>query len=172
MRWSRRAIFGAVGLAALALSTVAASAAQNSYITVVLDKGTAPGLVIGYRTSDISASFVTCTISGSSATCSANNSNSSTPKNLGNILCLPTANAKFTVSPRCQSLLNGGAGSCKSNSSSGKCPGGTTAIMPSCNYRTTSNSSTTANWVWNVSNENGQYDVDCLNAGYQGPTPK
>ena len=150
----------------------AAPAAQNSYITVVIDKGTATGLLIGYRTSDPGASFITCTITGSSQTCSSNNSNSSIPKNLGNILCLPTASAKFTVSPRCQSLLNAGSGSCQTNSSAGKCASGTTAIMPICNYRTSSNSSNSANWVWNVSNDAGVYGVDCLQAGYQGPNPK
>ena len=150
----------------------AASAAQNSYITVVIDKASTPGLIIDYRTSDVSASFITCTISGSSQTCSNNNSNSSIPKNLGNILCLSASSVKLTVSPRCQTLLNAGSGNCQSNSSAGKCPSGTTAVMPACNYRTTSNSSTTANWVWNVSYDAGVYGVDCLQAGYQGPNPK
>jgi hypothetical protein len=164
--------FAAVGFAALTLDNRAALADQNTFITAVIDKGTAPGLLIGYRTSDAGASFITCTISGSSATCSTYNHNASIPKNLGNILCLPAANAKYTVSQRCQALINGGAGSCQTNSSNGKCSGGTTAIMPVCNYRTSSNSDVTANWVWNISVENGQYDVDCLNAGYQGPNPK
>jgi len=168
----KRAIFAVAGLAALALSTVAASADQNTFITVVIDKGTAPGLLIGYRTSDVGAKFITCTITGSSQTCSNNNHNASIPKNLGNILCLPVTNAVYHLSSRCQSLLTAGTGNCQTNSSNGQCPGGTTAIMPACNYRTSSNASTTANWVWNVGSENGQYEVDCLQAGYQGTSPK
>ena len=163
------------GLAAMiAGSGVAHAASQQTFITVVIQKGTAPGLVIGYRTSDLSASFVNCTISGSSQTCSKENTNSST-KNLGQILCLPIANAKTDVSPRCQQLINDGAGSCQTNSSSGKCPSGTTSVMPVCNYRTSSNMANTANWVWSVAAspaQPGLYEVDCVQAGFQGPNPK
>lgn len=173
MSLKKQLVFALLGVAtAFSYSLAPALAAsQQTFITVVLDKGTAPGLVIGYRTSDPGANFVNCTISGSSMTCSKENTNGST-KNLGQILCLPVSNAKYTVSPRCQTILNADSGSCQTNSSSGKCPSGTTAIMPVCNYRTGSNLANTANWVWNVAAETGQYAVDCLNAGFQGPNPK
>jgi hypothetical protein len=173
MSLKKHYVFAAAG-AALALAAglgTAYAASQQTFITVVIDKGTAPGLTIGYRTSDPGATFVNCTISGSSATCSQVNTNGST-KNLGQVLCLPNASAKFAVSQRCQAIINAGNGSCQTNSSAGKCPSGTTQIMPICNYRTSSNMANTANWVWNVSNETGQYNVDCLNAGFQVPNPK
>jgi hypothetical protein len=162
------------GAAMIAGAGGANSASQQTFITVVIQKETAPGLVIGYRTSDAGATFVNCTITGSSATCSKENTNSST-KNLGEILCLPTANAKADVSQRCQKLINDRAGSCQTNSSSGKCPSGATPVMPACNYRTTANMANTANWVWNVAaspTQPGLYEVDCVNAGFQGPNPK
>lgn len=174
----KRQLFSAIGLAMLGLALLvvagteaARAASQETFITVVIQKGSAPGLVIGYRTSDPGANFVNCTITGSSQTCSRENTNSST-KNLGNIICLPASNAKYTVSARCQGLLNNGAGSCQTNSSSSQCPSGTTAVFPVCNYRTSSNMSNAAYWVWNVGTDTGVYDIDCLQAGYQGPNPK
>jgi hypothetical protein len=156
-------------LAAIASSNRPAIAdSQQTFITIVLDHGTAAGMLTGFRTSDAGASFVTCSLSGSSATCSQENTNSS-QKNLGNLLCLPTANATTKISARCQSLINNGSGNCQANSSAGKCGSGTTAIMPVCNYRTSSNMATTANWVWNVAVlASGEYEIDCLNAGYSG----
>lgn len=165
----RRMLAGTV--LAMVCSSGALAASQETYITVVIDKGTATGLQIGFRTSDPGASFVNCTVTGSNQTCSKENTNGST-KNLGQLLCLPTANAKYKVSQRCQKLINDGAGSCQTNSSSGKCASGTTAIMPVCNYRTSSNMANAAYWVWNVASETGEYDVDCLQAGFQGPNPK
>ena len=157
--------------AASLLGAGVASASQDTYVTVVLDKGTSPGLVAGSRTSDIGASFVKCTISGSSLTCSVKNSNSST-KNIGNILCLPAAGAAYKLSDRCASLIRPGSGSCQTNSASSQCGGGTTSVFPVCNYRTSATSSTTANWVWNVGVDASGYGIDCLQAGYQGPNPK
>lgn len=161
----------AAGALALIGCGAALAASQETYITVVIDEGTATGLQIGFRTSDPGANFVNCTVTGSNQTCSKENTNGST-KNLGQILCLPSASAKFKVSQRCQNLINAGAGSCQTNSSSGKCASGTTAIMPVCNYRTSSNMANAAYWVWNVTNQTGEYGVDCLQAGFQGPNPK
>ena len=157
--------------AAACLVMTCAMAAQESYITVVIEKDGAPGLLIGYRTSDPGASFVSCTITGSSQTCSKHNGNSSIPKNLGNVLCLPAAQVKFTVTPRCQTLINAGSGNCQANSSAGKCPSGTTAIMPACNYRTSSNASNTANWVWNVVNAGACTTSTACKPAIRGRTP-
>ncbi|MEJ2624391.1 MAG: hypothetical protein P8Z80_07590 [Pseudolabrys sp.] len=139
----------------------------------MIQKGTATGLVAGMRTSDISASLVKYTVSGSDSTCSIENSNSSPPKNIGNVVCLPVSKAQYKTSNRCGSLMNAGKGNCQSNSASGKCPSGTTPVYPTCNYRTSSSSSDAAYWVWNVgAASDGQYDVDCLQAGYRGYTSK
>jgi hypothetical protein len=170
-RYQASAVWTIAALAC-ALTTPAARAAQESYITAVIEKGTATGLVVGFRTSDVNAKFVTCTITGSNQTCSKENSNSSIPKNLGNILCLPAVSARYKTSDRCTALIKNKEGSCQTNSAASKCPSGTTAVFPACNYRTSSNSSDAAYWVWNVANDSGNYTVDCLQSGYGGPTPK
>jgi hypothetical protein len=159
-------------LAGLLTAGTAAASSQQSFVTVVIQQGTAPGLVAGFRTSDPGASFVNCTVSGTNQTCSVENSNSSIPKNLGNIVCLPAANANYKLSDRCTSLIKAGSGSCQTNSSASQCGSGTTPVYPVCNYRTTSNKSNPAYWVWNVVSDGGNYTVDCLQAGYTGPNPK
>jgi hypothetical protein len=171
--WPRSFAVAAVTCLACFAGVGTALAAQQSYTTVVIQKGTATGLVAGMRTSDISASLVKYTVSGSDSTCSIENSNSSPPKNIGNVVCLPVSKAQYNTSNRCESLMNAGKGNCQSNSTSGKCPSGTTPVYPACNYRTSSSSSNAAYWVWNVgAASDGQYDVDCLQAGYRGYTSK
>ena len=163
-----------LGVVALACVVFAGSsrASQSDITTAVLAQGTAPGLVAGMRTGDTGASFTSCTITGSNTTCAIANGNNSNKK-IGNILCLPASGASITLSTRCEGLLNASAGSCSKNSASGKCPSGTTTVLPVCNYTTSSSSSTTANWVWILDpTGNNAWKVDCTQAGFVGPSQK
>jgi hypothetical protein len=161
------------GLAALAGGNGQALADDQETTISVVASGSAPGLMIGFRTSDINASFVSCALSGSITSCSAVNINSSA-KNIGNILCLPAGYSKYQATATCQSLLGAPAGNCQENSSIGKCPSGMTPVMPFCNYRTSSNLATMASWDWQVTlpaSPGGASTVDCQNPGYGGVSP-
>jgi hypothetical protein len=164
-----------LGVVALACVLFAGSsrASQSNITTAVLMQNTAPGLIAGMRTGDTGASFTNCTITGSNTTCAISNGNNSNKK-IGNILCLPSSGASITLSPRCEGLLNATAGgSCSKNSAAGKCPSGTTTVLPVCNYTTSSNSSTTANWVWILDpSTTNAWKIDCMQAGFVGPSQK
>lgn len=148
-----------------------AAADQPNFTTAVIAEGTAPGLIVGMRTSNTGAAFTSCTISGGSATCTVENGNSG-GKKIGNIMCLPQTGVTVEFSPRCSSMLNAGSGSCSKNSASGQCPSGTMTVAPVCNYTTNESDSVTANWVWIVYQAAAStWKVDCLQAGFSGYSP-
>src|SRR4029077_2046028 len=162
------------GLAVLAADNGLALAGEDQLTTIsAAASAPAPGLMAGFRASDMGASFVSCALSGSTTSCSASNTNSST-KNIGNILCLPSQYSKYQATATCQSLLGAPAGNCQQNSSVGKCPSGMTPVMPFCNYRTSSNMSVIASWDWQVTlpaSPGGVSTVDCQDTGYASVSP-
>lgn len=100
----------------------------------------------------------------------------STPKNIGNILCLPLY-PPHVVTDGCLALLNAGRDEgCQQNSNSGFLACQTIAaprkrILPHCNYRTEETG--TVVWQWSVtSGPDNTVVVDCSQTGYVGFTPK
>jgi hypothetical protein len=98
--------------------------------------------------------------------CTATNSYGSIPKNIGNMLCLPSG-VSYSISSSCQSLIDSGkSNSCQKNSASGRCGGN--AIYPVCNYRTVDNTSVKPTWTWSLGISNGVVQVNCSQSNYQG----
>ncbi|MHA7774998.1 hypothetical protein [Roseibium sp. M-1] len=122
---------------------------------------------ISIRTSDFGAAYHSCSPNNTNG-CNVQDPQSSIPKNIGNILCLPSA-MNFTITDGCQSLLTAGSSDdCQSNSAKDFCHNG---VAPACNYRTTNNASTTAEWDWILTQTaHGLVQVDCKETGYQGYT--
>ncbi|MGB0504784.1 MAG: hypothetical protein ACPGGK_01185 [Pikeienuella sp.] len=121
----------------------------------------------GFRTSDALANFHSCSTSQDNGYgCQVSDKSTSTPKNIGNTLCLPTSMV-FSIDQNCQSLLNAGAGEdCQENSSSGQC-GTSQEVLPGCNWRTEETG--TAKWDWTLTHgDNGIMMISCTNSGYQG----
>jgi hypothetical protein len=156
--------------AAALLSGVSAASADDQTIQAVLSMS-------GINNSNIRAAFKTtdgfdavhsCS-PGSTSGCTASNGYGSPPKNVGNILCMPS-NLAYAISSSCQSLLASGASQdCKGNPISNYC-GGNASVASSCAWRTNNNKNTTT-WNWNLSFANGVVNVDCSNSNYQGYTP-
>ncbi|MCK7613800.1 hypothetical protein [Roseibium sediminicola] len=122
---------------------------------------------IALRTSDIGAGYHHCSPDISYG-CTVDDDQRSIPKNIGNILCLPSSTF-FTVTDSCMSLLNSGSSQdCQKNSAKGFCSNG---VAPTCNYRTSADADTKAQWNW-VVNYTGTdaVSVDCNENGYQGYT--
>ncbi|AXS41804.1 hypothetical protein [Breoghania sp. L-A4] len=141
---------------------------QEVSAKVTLNNFSNSNIEIGIRTSDLGAAFHSCT-TGSKPSCTVTDDQSSIPKNIGNILCMPSA-MNVSIDSSCQSLLDAGESeSCQSNSASGYCYGN--VVMPACNYRTEDDKSTAASWTWTLSpGSNGVIDLACSQSGYQGYT--
>jgi hypothetical protein len=149
-----------------------AAFAQPNITTAVVASGKATDVVAGMRTSNTGAAFTNCQINGSDTTCAVANSNT-TSKKIGNILCLPSASATTQITSRCQGLLNASSGDCDKNSANGQCKSGTSTIAPACNYTTSSNDDTTANWVWDLEAvSDTSWKIDCMQAGFVGASQK
>jgi hypothetical protein len=160
------------GLAALVGGNGQALAEDGQYSSVNLHTpGNAAGTSAGFRTSDIGAKYTSCYLSGTDRDCSAGNTNSSYPKNIGNILCLPAAISNYQATPQCQNLMAEPPGGCQQNSAAGKCSTNQRAVMPYCNYRTSSSVSAAASWTWDVTPPaatGSQTKVDCYYLYYTG----
>lgn len=141
---------------------------QEVSATVKLTNFSNSNITTGIRTSDFTASFHSCTTS-SQQSCTVTDDQRSIPKNIGNILCMPSA-MNVSIDSSCSSLLNAGANeNCQKNSASGYCGGN--VVKPECNYRTEDDKSTPASWTWTLSaGSNGLVDVQCSASGYQGYT--
>ena len=131
------------------------------------------GIKVQIRTSDIGASAHYCTTGGSGGGCTVTDQQSSIPKNIGNMLCMPQSLGGYTISAACNSLLTAGSGSCQGNSATSNCGQSTSSysyVAPKCNYRTSSNASTSANWSWTITSSGGSMTIDCSQSGYTGYT--
>ena len=126
----------------------------------------------GLRTSDIGAAFHSCT-TGNGTNCTVSDQQSSIPKNIGNIVCLPST-VTYLVTSTCQNLLNQGSSSgCQKNSAPTNCGlSSTNSVRPTCNWRTQDNKSVTASWNWTLTwdGANNRVNVDCAETGYQSYT--
>lgn len=116
------------------------------------------------RTSDFAAQYHSCT-TGNGTSCTVTDTHRSPPKNMGNVLCMPSGMI-YDITSACESLLSTGASnSCKKNSAKGfYCSGD--MIAPTCDFRT--GSSGTATWQWTLTAQNGTVKVDCSESGYVG----
>ena len=173
MRLRRCDLILVAGLAAFVGGNGQALAEDGQYSSATVNvSGAAPGITAGMRTSDIRAKYVYCYLSGTQTTCSVGNTNSSYPKNIGNLLCLPAANSNYQLTANCQTLLAQQSG-CQKNSASGKCISKDKAVMPYCNYRTTSDKGTTASWTWTVTlpATGSTVSIDCQYSGYTSVSP-
>jgi len=140
---------------------------QQVVATVNLSGFTNNSIVTGFESSDVFDGYHSCS-TGSNSNCSATNSYGAIPKNIGNMLCLPSG-VSYSISSSCQSLIDSGkSNSCQKNSASGRCGGN--AIYPVCNYRTVDNTSVKPTWTWNLSISNGVVQVNCSQSNYQGYT--
>ncbi len=163
--------FHSVLLAAAAAAVVStAASANNQTIQAKLN-------LTGINNSNISTAFTTTDVfdtvhscsAGSGSSCTASNNYGSPPKNVGNILCMPS-NLAYSITSGCQAILSSGSSQdCKGNPIRGYC-GSNSNVTASCAWRTNNNSNTTA-WNWNLSFANGLVTVDCSNSNYQGYTP-
>jgi len=162
--------FAVAALAALVVSTVAASADdQTIQSNLTLTGFNNSGITAAFKTTDAFDSVHSCN-PGSGSSCTAQNGYGSPPKNVGNILCLPS-NLVYAISSGCQAILTSGEGQdCKGNPIKGYC-GGNSNVTASCAWRT-NNNKTTVQWNWRLSYQsNGAISVDCSNSNYQGYTP-
>lgn len=134
----------------------------------------ASGIATATRTSDAGADFVGCVIQPNSTSCTASNDNTFVPKNIGNVACIPKNLNYPALTAQCNNLLSAGSGNCQTNSAAGVCNARLEwEIKPICNYRTSSSSSTSANWTWqlNASTVSGNaFTLDCSQTGFQGYT--
>jgi hypothetical protein len=165
----RFAVVAGMALAlAAAQGATSASASQQTSVTVVMSNFTDGSVYAGQKTSDIGSSFHKCTPGGITS-CVNTDNQSSIPKNIGNVLCLASGTSK-SVESSCQTLLDASSGSCQNNSAKGSCGSGMIAVYPSCNYRTNSSSSVSANWQWLLTKSGtGSITVGCNQVGYTGP---
>lgn len=175
--WFNAGIF----LAAVAATTVAPRAAlagQENTAKVQangLPAGVnANGIAAVTRTSDAGASYIYCVIQPNSTTCTASNDNTFVPKNIGNVVCIPKNFNYPALTAQCSGLINSGSGNCQTNSAAGACNSRLEwEIKPVCNYRTSSTSSTSANWNWQLNATavaNNAFTLDCSQSGFQGYT--
>jgi len=159
-----------VACAVASWAPVSPAAADDQTIQAVLTLN-------GFNNSNISTAFKTTDVfdavhscsAGSTGGCTASNSYGSPPKNVGNILCLPS-NLIYTVTSGCQAILTAGSTqNCKGNPIQGWC-GSNANVTASCAWRTNNNKNTTP-WNWTLNFANGIITVDCSNSNYQGYTP-
>lgn len=157
-------------LSLLFFVTTAPALAEDQTVTGTVDlKGFSnSGISVGIRTSDFGAAYHSCS-TGNDEGCTVTDEQSSIPKNIGNVLCLPS-NMNASIDSSCKQLLDAGNDeSCQKNSAVAYCYAN--AIAPTCNYRTYDDASTSASWDWAVSpNSNGTVTVDCSVSGYNGYT--
>ncbi len=176
MRSSRTSI--AAGLvSAWVLAATAGPAwsdSQTVQASVTLQGIASSGIIVGLRTSDIGAAFHTCTTTSSGGGCTVSDNQSSIPKNIGNIICLPSTVGAYSIDAACSMLLTQNSGSCQKNSAPSNCnqpQGSYSSVAPDCNYRTSSNAGTAASWTWTLVNSSGQTTLKCAQTGYQGTAP-
>jgi hypothetical protein len=160
--------FAAVYGPAAAQQTTQASAQQT-----VLGSYDGPysDVMVEIRTSDKGALPHTCTTDGTGTGCTVADPQTSIPKNIGNMLCIPNG-IDFKLDEACASLLSSGKGACQTNStySSAACTQPSKnyqIVMPACNWATSSNAATPAQWSWKLSNTSSGAVVTCSYSGYQ-----
>lgn len=157
----------AMALIGSALTTAASAADQKVTSTVSLSGFVNSSIKIEMKSTDAFDNVHVCS-TGNSSGCSTSNSYSKPPKNIGNVLCFAPASYQLTSS--CQSLLAQGASNkCKSNILRSICGTSLTTIAPSCNWRTSAQTSTPAQWTWSLSYSGGVMQIDCSQSGFQGP---
>jgi len=154
--------------AAALLSTAASASDQTIQAKLTLTGINNSNISAAFTTTDAFDTVHSCS-AGSGSSCTASNKYGSPPKNVGNILCMPS-NLAYSITNACQTLLTSGSGQdCKGNPIRGYC-GSNANVTASCAWRTNNNTNTTA-WNWNLSFANGLVTVDCSNSNYQGYTP-
>jgi opacity protein-like surface antigen len=156
--------------AAALLSGVSAASADDQTIqsNLTLSGFNNSNIMTAFKTTDAFDAVHSCT-TGSSSNCTAQNGYGSPPKNVGNILCMPS-NLVYAITSGCQAILSSGSSQgCKGNPIQGLC-GGNANVTAACAWRTNNNKSTTT-WNWNLSYSGGVVNVDCSNSNYQGYTP-
>lgn len=134
---------------------------------------TAPEASLGttMRTTDFGATRKSCTTGQTGTECTARDSHNSTPKNIGNALCLDANMTNVEFEPSCAELLVEGQTQCDKNSLgsiSTYCVGGI-KVLPACNFRTPTEGD--VEWNWTVEATEGGYLVGCSKTGYIGVTP-
>ncbi len=132
---------------------------------------------VGMRTSDVRSRAHSCSNGSSTGSCTAVDTHSSTPKNIGNILCMPTNITKVKIEPACSALLvDGKFDHCQRNAFNNNGPklcntssDDRVPLMPACNYRTEKTGE--VEWKWTIAQEGDVYVVGCSQRGYRGYTP-
>ena len=148
-----------------------AAADQKTSVTIVMSNFVDGAIYGGQKTADIGSSFHKCQ-PGEITSCVNTDGQISIPKNIGNVLCLPSG-TNNSVESACQGLLNNGSGNCQSNSAASSCESGMIAIAPACNYRTNTDASRSGNWQWLLTKSGtGGVTIGCNQFGYTGPNPK
>lgn len=159
----------AAGLLALPGGALAASQTVNGSVSGIDNSG----IYVQIRTSDFGATPHYCETGPSGGGCTVSDQQSSIPKNIGNMLCVPQSLGTYTLTAACTTLLQAGQSSCQKNSAVTRCGQSSSTysyVAPTCNYRTDSDASVSANWSWTISNTGGGTVIDCSQSGYQGYT--
>ncbi len=165
---------------ALAPCAIAAEAGEESNVTAraVVEWLTPSAIVAvtaGMRTSDYRSQPHSCTAQSSNdGTCTVEDTHRSTPKNIGNILCLHARITRVEFEPSCTALLTDGQFSgCQRNAfhNAGRqlCNTSTAdqnPVMPACNYRTEKTGE--VEWRWTIAERDGVYVIGCSQQGYRG----
>jgi hypothetical protein len=182
-RRSRQSGAGALLLATL-VAAGAAHAADEEEAANVTAKATIEWLTspyervqVGMRTSDVRSRARSCSNGSSTGSCTVTDTHSSTPKNIGNILCMPTNITKVEIDPACSALLvDGKFDHCQRNAFNNNGPklcntssDDRVPLMPACNYRTEKTGE--VEWKWTIAQEGDVYVVGCSQRGYRGYTP-
>ncbi|MEM7026580.1 MAG: hypothetical protein AAF637_28985, partial [Pseudomonadota bacterium] len=110
--------------------------------------------------------------------CSVEDGHSSTPKNIGNILCLPSTITSVEYEPSCTALLTDGQfAGCQRNAFENRPPlqrlcndplDDRNPVMPFCNYRTEKTGE--VEWRWTIAERDGVHVIGCSQQGYRGYT--
>ena len=139
---------------------------QNICANLTLSGFSNNQIYTGFETTDLGSSFHSCK-PGNGSSCSACDESRAYPKNIRNVLCIPSS-LVYSISSSCGDVLDSGSDQgCSTNNIS--CGSGFVTVKPTCNWRTADNSNT-ANWNWTVSYANSLLTVSCSNSNYQGYT--
>jgi hypothetical protein len=136
----RSALFAACTAALLATASAASADDQTIQANLTLTGINNSNISTAFTTTDAFDAVHSCS-AGSGSSCTASNGYGSPPKNVGNILCMPS-NLVYSITSGCQAVLSSGASqNCKGNPVRGWCAGNAN-VTASCAWRTNNNKHT------------------------------
>ncbi|WP_407050515.1 hypothetical protein [Methyloraptor flagellatus] len=143
---------------------------QETYITLTETGFSNKSVKAAIQTTDFLADPTVCTTTNSNP-CKNSEKQTSSPKNMGQVICIPNT-MSVTLTSACQSLLLTGSGNnCTANPLANYCSSSTRGYASSCAWRTSTDKtqSATTNWTVTLNADGSGYSVDCSQSGYAYP---